>query len=1022
MKQSIKRVICCLSLYGVVSLASIISPNGNRMWDTVLLTESELDIIESKVDFVSEALFSDVSTTVTTLNNIFNQSCSAESVVDSAFMQTSSILQDFCTLDSFIDVLGNTVESIENTIQLIHIDDFGGTWTAIDDVQEVLCSKADNLYTLINMAESKVDYLINQDINNFSLLLSELELISGSLVSTLTTVEYIQDTLTMSFGDINTLLQTAKSLSQSISIKLSAIDTELTEGFIATFTTFNVLQNKMYAIESVMHDIDIIISLDGSTVTTTLLALLQTICTIESKIDAAYYCTSLIDPAIATIDSKSDVHLSKICFIDSSIDILNVLTQTINSKVDFIGKISNTIVSQIDAVDIVTVLSKVCAIDSNIDIIGANIINTNTIIDSIISKEPSLQLSVGTLDSYIDTSIEKLDTIISKIDIVRGNINTSFSRVAIVDSYVDIAQSKLNAIDETGLFSKICRADSQIDRLDSKVDYLNRYTYTLSSKIDAINTQESVLDSLIDIILFKHVTIGSGIDYIDSVIDISMMKACTILSNVDIVSSKIDVNITNASRLQSQLDSLHVNFQQTWTVLQAIQNQVRTASNTVVTINSKTDQFLANPFIDISATFTALAALDRLTMTIQSKMDFANTTASRLDCIKQSDLNGTYSMLDTMNIYASLIAAKSSSRVDIIIDLLDNYGTPLYQSDIGITGTFLSEEGSYFLAENIVFDPSSDGLAAITISVDNVTLNMLRRTVSLIGSKKAIDGVRIAQDVGSVTINDGSIRDFSGNGVETIGYSNGIFLNNMNIMGVYGNGIDIAQSCTAISIQNSMVASSRGDGVNVNNSSSITVHNCLLTDNGLSTTNNGLTINNSDRVFVSYCMSTTNKGDGFCFISSTTNQEIELYGNKSFKNGRNGIYMGHIFYSIIENCICSENSANGIGIYDCQYIDIANNYCMENSIDGIFLGTDFLGTSSCYVHGNSLLITGSVNLREGSGSGPNNILSNLALSVSGGNNYATESQRSYLNFITVDQSGAFPITDLIKWYNISMTT
>ena len=118
--------------------------------------------------------------------------------------------------------------------------------------------------------------------------------------------------------------------------------------------------------------------------------------------------------------------------------------------------------------------------------------------------------------------------------------------------------------------------------------------------------------------------------------------------------------------------------------------------------------------------------------------------------------------------------------------------------------------------------------------------------------------------------------------------------------------------------------------------------------------------------------------------------------------------------------MCSENGADGIRLTDCVNVEVIRNFCMDNVDDGIVLGTESTGSSDCYVAENSLLLTGSVNLREENGSGPNSILSNFALSASSGNNYVTDSGFTFLNTFVLDQgsSGSPPI----KWYNISMTT
>lgn len=1006
----------------VITMPSTVTNAGSRIWNTVEQTQGLLDTIESKVDVLDNLIVASSIGTFTLLNAVLQKSCSLESIVDCSFTQVSAIDINLRTLNSLLDVVDNTVGTIKQSVDSIHINDFGGTWTAIAAIQETLCSKSELLLDNLDTIDSKIDVFVEQESAHFIATFTSLEAIADDVLDTLTEVQSINISANSQLDDISVMLQALKNKSRTICSRVDIVNTDLMIGFAGTFTALKSIENTEISIESAIDALYIRILSDSSGTSTSIDSLIKKIVTINSKVDVIDNNVSIVDRQMITIDSKADFFESKVCIVDSKVNRIDNRIRTTDSKVDTTIRLLRTIDSTLDIIDVSTIISKICTVDSKIDLINRQVSTIQSFVDTLIRDNLSIQSLVDRTDSFIDLSVLKVITVSSKVSILETRAITMDSKIDIFNSYVDIAQSKLDTLSELTIASKICRAESIIDKIDSTVDYLNPYAITINSKIDVVRYDVSLLDSMIDRVIRIRPTIESRVDVIDSLIDIALMKACTTISYVDLIDSKVDSNSLSGLSLNSRLDALSGDFQETWTALNVLNNAVRSVSNIVNTISSKIDFFIASPSVDFSGTFTALAALERKEITVQSKLDYANTTASSLSCISQSDLNGTYTMLDAITRKASGFCPKISSKIDGILDVLGSFGIPLFQSDVGTTGTTLSVAGRYFMTESIIFNPSTPGLAAITISANNVTLYMQRHTISQTGSTGSTTGIRLNNIVNTTYIIDGNIHDMTGNGIEVGKYNDNVFINGVNIADVGGNGIDFDISSTTIFIENTMVAGSGGDGINIDTASDVNIIECMLTDNGLSTTNKGVTLSNSTRVFVSYCMSTTNRGDGFHLVSTTTHFDTIVENCRSFENGGSGIYMARIKNSLIKGCMCSENASSGIEVHDCQYLDIFDNYCIDNRVDGIALATDSVGTNFCYVGGNSFLLTGSVNVHEKSGSGSNSILNNFALSVSGGDNFATDSHRTYMNFVTVDQSGTFPTTDLVKWYNVSMTT
>ena len=68
----------------------------------------------------------------------------------------------------------------------IHVDDFGGTWTAIDCIQTNQCSKFDLMFDDFDTICSKIDDFSSQELSNF--------------IDTFTTIDDIADDVLLNTG------------------------------------------------------------------------------------------------------------------------------------------------------------------------------------------------------------------------------------------------------------------------------------------------------------------------------------------------------------------------------------------------------------------------------------------------------------------------------------------------------------------------------------------------------------------------------------------------------------------------------------------------------------------------------------------------------------------------------------------------------------------------------------------------------------------------------------------------------
>lgn len=1003
--------------------ANTVSAAVPRLWDVVAQTEDLLQAIESKIDLIDDVQINDFSGTFTALQKIVDKSCTVQSIIDQVSGALENNEQALLTACSTLEVIDMRIQETQTIATVINEIDFSGTWTLINAIEDSLCAKFTVMFSDFDRIESKIDNFSAQELNNYIDTFTTIEEIADDVYDTLTTIEFINVDVMSRFDSIDAMLTMVKQQTYSINSNIDIIDVSVANSFNSTFTVLEEILQKACTLES---KVDALFDIEASDLDGTFTAinvLVQKSCTIESKIDISNDCISIIDDQIIILNEKSNTALSKLCVLDLDIETINSFVEIIDSKIDQIESQVCSLESAIENTDILlSIASKVCTIESTVENISGHMEYIESAVDSQATQIITIESYLDAIDGELAATISKACTIESKVDNLAAYSKTINSDIDSTLLVLETIESKISQIDMTSIIDKSCTLESKVDVLNEAVSCIDGTVLTISSQVDLVNSTVNMINSQIDDAEETALTIESVVELLGSNLDTIFLKTCTVVSTLDHVNSSIQIDQQCFVTIESYLDTMSIDFQETWTILSVIEEKACSVLDIVDTIDSKVDVLLENSGIDLSGTFTALADLEQKMCTVESKVDAAAITTLSLNCITQQDLNGTFTMLDAM--YEKAYSAHS--KLDVVTvnlaDIVDSFGIPIRQEDVGTTGTILDIPGRYFLAENITFDPESPDLAAIVIDNDNIEFSMLRRTISQTGSVNNVDGICIAQGIRGVNITQGSLRNFTGNGVVLQNGASDIFLSSMNIKDVGKHAIDCAQTCTSIIIEDAMIGGSGGNGINIDAASDLIIRECIITDNGLSTTNSGIYINSCNRVLISECMTTTNAGYGYSFTSTATAVDIVLEKCKAYYNIDHGIFMSHVNSSVIKGCMSSENGGDGIRVNDCKNLEIIQNFCMDNTDNGIVLGTESVGSSNCYVAENSLLLTGSVNLKEESGSGPNSILTNFALSVNGGNNYATDSHRTYLNFVTIDQSGTFPTPQPIKWHNISMTT
>lgn len=259
--------------------------------------------------------------------------------------------------------------------------------------------------------------------------------------------------------------------------------------------------------------------------------------------------------------------------------------------------------------------------------------------------------------------------------------------------------------------------------------------------------------------------------------------------------------------------------------------------------------------------------------------------------------------------------------------------------------------GSYYLVTNLTGVTGQDG---ILIDSDNVTLDL--NGFALVGSPGSVNGVNVSNSHDSITIRNGTVRDWGNDGVSAYGAVNSEFIDLKVCVNGFGGlragegsvisrcvvrensdvGIYAGYNCTI----SYCTAVTNGAG-GIYASAGGTIMGCTARENG----GDGITA--WGRGTVSGCAATDNKGDGIVVgwrsmvsassAAGNTDDGIEAYFSStvidctSSANGNCGIYSWSD-NGVIRGCTVKQNGGNGIQV-DSESL-VVENSCGENGSGG----------------------------------------------------------------------------------------
>lgn len=216
----------------------------------------------------------------------------------------------------------------------------------------------------------------------------------------------------------------------------------------------------------------------------------------------------------------------------------------------------------------------------------------------------------------------------------------------------------------------------------------------------------------------------------------------------------------------------------------------------------------------------------------------------------------------------------------------------------------------------------------ITIASDDVTIDL--NDHALVGVLQALDGINVLGTHTNITVRNGSLQDWPGDGVDAANGANSQ-LRNVNAARNGGAGLIVGEGSI---VSSCMVRSNATDGIRTSGGCRVT--DCSSSRNGgdgietgtgsslsgcAAFENTGIGVNAAIACSINNCSAYSNTGIGIESASGSTIQLCAVY-----QNGNNGISVDN--GSLVSGCAIRSNASNGVrAASSCR---IENNACSGN--------------------------------------------------------------------------------------------
>jgi parallel beta-helix repeat protein len=271
----------------------------------------------------------------------------------------------------------------------------------------------------------------------------------------------------------------------------------------------------------------------------------------------------------------------------------------------------------------------------------------------------------------------------------------------------------------------------------------------------------------------------------------------------------------------------------------------------------------------------------------------------------------------------------------------------------------ITQPGSYYLTGNVA---GVVGKSGIEIGASGVTIDL--NGFDVVGVASSLDGIRSTASLRNMTIRNGSVRNWGGNGIDlSTSLSR---MTRVEEVHSSGNGIDGIKSGEGGLVVNCHASYNGEDGI----SSALTVIGCVARNN----TRFGISISAGGRVADSSAFDNTDWGiyglNGSTITGCTAQSNgdgIIAFGDSLIKdctaNANTGAGINGQQGTTIIDCIASDNGTDGIIVLNRSLV--RGNTCNGNASDGIFVsssGANRIEGNHMFGNGRGLHVIGAGNV------------------------------------------------------------
>ncbi|MEX0849382.1 MAG: right-handed parallel beta-helix repeat-containing protein [Candidatus Dependentiae bacterium] len=482
-------------------------------------------------------------------------------------------------------------------------------------------------------------------------------------------------------------------------------------------------------------------------------------------------------------------------------------------------------------------------------------------------------------------------------------------------------------------------------------------------------------------------------------LDALQKEVCTVDSLVDVFDTLvIDAGATTGA-IDKKLDDLAQDFDETWTILAALNLKAKQICTSLENAESNIDNADITVALDFSGIFTAIEASQQKACTINSKVETINNQLENIDIDISGDLSGTFTLIDAIEEKVQSIN-DSLSVIDAAANII---GIPISDADLPLS---ISSSGFYYATEdlsgNIEFDTS--GVRNVVLDLNGFTLT--GRIFS--SSSGGVEGL-IIQNGRIKYSEDDIIIDF----FNPSAFAN-VIIRDLHIINTGGvDTIRLGSLSNAFLFEN-VIIKANFSGINTNNDTvgqEMIARNCFITATIGTAFATALRLEN--------CIA-KNSGRGFFFRNVNASSAQNCKATNCSSSDGFSIRQS----SNIVNCISKLNSPNGFNLSRAAAgitKTLQNNISSANSSAGINLTSSANSPSSELVKDNICLFN-STNINQ-TGTGNVSLLGNFTLNTTTAGN-RTLNNTSTTTFSNQVQGVDFTTTSTIlptRWNNISMT-